>query len=78
MAARGGFEPATFRAQGIEPTTEPPRSTMFMRYDNGVIAVILKDFKNLFNIEIEHDILETTVTSINTLRYSNVLWFSAS
>ena len=24
MAARVGFEPATFQKQGIEPTTEPP------------------------------------------------------
>ena len=25
VAARVGFEPATFRTQGTEPTTEPPR-----------------------------------------------------
>ena len=28
MAAGVGFEPATFRTQGTEPTTEPPRPTM--------------------------------------------------
>ena len=28
VAARVGFEPATFRTQGTELTTEPPRPTL--------------------------------------------------
>ena len=31
VAARAGSEPATFKMQGTEPTTEPPHPIMFQR-----------------------------------------------
>ena len=32
MAARAGFKLTTFQAQGTEPTTEPPHSTVFILF----------------------------------------------
>src|SRR6218665_1561109 len=44
VAARVGFEPATFRTQGTEPTTKPRRPMMLRKNIDGYEQLCVRDY----------------------------------